>query len=80
MTDPKPEPTSPAPLTASWQHKERAAELAATAQRIYQTVSDATREHGGMHPELHAGIFREMHAVAALAQVHATLATVRDGV
>ncbi|WP_433460632.1 hypothetical protein [Micromonospora sp. CA-248212] len=79
MTDTTSAPTSPEPLTASWQHNERAAELAATAQGIYQMAQDATRRNGGLSPEVHAGMFREMHAVAALAQVHATLATVRDG-
>ncbi|MEV1013854.1 hypothetical protein AB0I89_24175 [Micromonospora sp. NPDC049801] len=79
MTDPTPAPTSPAPLTASWQHKERAAELAATARGIYQAINDARGEHGDLHPTLLNAHFQEMQAVAALAQVHATLATVRDG-
>lgn len=63
---------------SSNQHKARAEELAASAAKVYAVVGELTATNGGVEPTLHAGLFREMHAIAVLAQVHATLATTRD--
>ena len=74
MTDDVTTDGTPKPLKG-WEHYAKAAELAATAGLIYQRAQDASQRRGGLAPDAHAGMFREMHSVAALAQVHATLAT-----
>lgn len=56
------------------EHKTRAEELAGAASRVRDIIAQASVENGGVQPHLHEALFREMHATAALAQVHATLA------
>jgi hypothetical protein len=56
------------------EHKTLAEEFAEKAARVYSVVKEITEKQGGVEPHLHAALFREMHATAALAQVHATLA------
>lgn len=58
------------------EHAAAAEELAAAAAKVYAVAGQLTEVNGGIDPELHAGLFREMSAVAQLAQVHATLATI----
>ncbi len=61
-------------MTTDTDHYSKAAHFAERAEQVHDVLAKATAESGGVRADFHVAFMAEAHALAALAQVHATLA------